>query len=265
MFANPLGTCVRALVLIVSGLTLAACTDGPRDVRNYYFPVRDLAERGLVYVYDNTGTLPGPPQEFSYYLGVDVDTALHLAITHYDGAFEPRQQNREQVRNDGAYLEEMLLLAPDSAGRSIPVMADVLFPRTFPFYLDPAVPEAMGYRISFEPPSKAGTTNFVSLNRTFRGDTTVQVLGGRYDALVFDLAGEVSQRDPAAGDISPQFTGYEIYAKGIGLVEYRRDLSVGASLGGKLSRRVGMDDWLAELKRTAPDPTAPDDHSGHNH
>ena len=73
-------------------------------------------------------------------------------------------------------------------------------------------------------------------------------MGEEVEAIVFDLLGEVSQRDPLEGDISPTFTGYEIYGRGLGLVEYQRNLGAGGILAGKLVRRISMPDYAGGLR-----------------
>lgn len=241
---NLLRTCVPALIALLFLTFLCSC-NGSRDVRDYYFPVRDLDNKGLVYAYENTGTLPGPDTEYSYYLGVDVDTALHLSVTHYDPALQPRQQSREEIRNDGVYLREVTLLQNDSSGIATPIPTTLLYNKVFPFYLEDEATTPYGYRMSFNAPGQPGVVNYVTLNRRYLRDTTFVLLEKEYPALLFSLEGEVSLRDPEEGDISPQFRGYEIYARGIGLVEYRRELGTdGAALGGRLRERVGMPDFL---------------------
>jgi hypothetical protein len=241
-------TRVRALLPLLLTSLFFACDAGPRDVRDYYFPARQLAETGMVYIYENTGSLPGPDQEFTYYLGVDQDSALYLSVTQYDGSFSPRQQTRQQIENDGVYLRDLVLLQTDSSGIAIPTKTELLYAKVFPFYLEDVPTEASGYRLKFASPTDEMTTTYVSLNRTFRSDTTITVLGENYAALVFDLAGEVSERDTELGDISPQFTGFEIYAKGLGLVQYERVLSAGNTLGARLRERVPMVDFLERIK-----------------
>lgn len=241
-------TCVRALLLLLLTSLFFACEPGPRDVRDYYFPTRELAETGMIYGYENTGSLPAPDREFAYYLGVDQDSALYLSVTQYDASFSPRQQTRQQIENDGVYLRDLVLLQTDSSGIAIPTQTRLLYAKAFPFYLEEIPTEATGYRLRFTDPADQTTTTYVSLNRTFRGDTTINVLGERYDAIVFDLAGEVSERDTEMGDISPQFTGFEIYAKGLGMVQYERELSPGATLGGRLTERLPMADFLERIE-----------------
>ena len=223
-------------------LGLSACRDR-RDIRDYYFPARELINTdGKVYAYQNIGTLPGPDTIFWYYLGVDVDTALHLSVTRYGAGRNPQQLAREEVRNDGIYLRELTLLGADSTGRAIPTPTELEYNYTFPFYLGEGERPA-GYRLNYS--DAAGQTTFVTLDRKHRGDTTVYVMGEKLDAIVFDLAGEVSLRNAVEGDISPRFEGYEIYAEGLGLVEYYRDLGAAGGVGGRLVRRLPMPEFAA--------------------
>lgn len=240
-------TCDRALITLLVVSTLLVGCNADRDVRDYYFPARELTT-GLVYAYENTGTLPGPDTEYSYYLGVDVDTALYLSITQYSPLLEPQQQSRQEIKNDGVYLREVTLLRPDTSGPSVAMQTTLIHNKAFPFYLSPEPTEAFGYRLSFTDPDRPQALTYVTLNRRYERDTTLNVLGKDYPALIFSLEGEVSLRDTEEGDISPQFTGYEIYAKGLGMVEYKRELGSGASLGGRLQERLTMEEFLARLK-----------------
>ena len=227
--------------------TLPGC-EGPDDIRAYYFPVRELTD-GLVYEYTNRGTLSEEPAEYWYYLGLDRDTALYLSATRYAAGMTPVQVGRERLTNDGVRLEQLFLYPPDLNGVRQRVEADILYNRSFSFLL--ADGQAVGYRIGFSPPDNPDATNYVSLDRRYRGDTTLTVMKEAYAAIVFDLTGEVSQRDPELGDISPTFTGYEIYAKGLGLVEYYRDLGAGGTVAGKLVRRIPMADYATRFGRAA--------------
>ena len=234
------------MILLFLPLLLTGCNDD-RDVHDYYFPARELTT-GLVYAYENIGTLPGPETEYSYYLGVDVDTALYLNVTQYSQFLEPRQQSRQEIKNDGVYLREITLMPPNASGPSVAMPTTLIHDKAFPFHLSPEPTEAFGYRLSFTDPDRPQTLTYVTLNRRFERDTTIAVLGKNYPGLLFSLEGEVSLRDTEEGDISPQFSGYEIYAKGLGLVEYKRELGSGVSLGGRLQERLTMEEFLARIK-----------------
>ena len=236
---------MRTFWIIVACLYLG-CSDD-RDIRDYYYPVRDLTE-GLIYEYRNTGNYDGSEFEYWYYLGIDQDTALFLSTTRYADGMTPVQVTTERVQNDGVYLQKLTIYPPDTAGQRQQTEATVIYDRIFPFY--PNDDAANGYRIRFVPPENPDAETFVSLNRYFHGDTTLEIMGEEVQAVVFDLEGEVSLRDPREGDISPTFTGYEIYARDMGLVEYRRDLGAGGVAGGKLARRLTMEEYTADLPRS---------------
>lgn len=237
-----------AILCFFAFLFLAGC-DSQRDIRDYYFPVRELINTdGLVYVYENTGTLPGPDLEYYYYLGVDQDTALYLSTTRYSPDFAPEQQGRERIRNEGVYLEELTMLPADSNGVAQPIPTELIYNKTFPFYLLADDPVPYGYRMKFSPPESPDATNFVTLNRRYRSDTTITIMGEDHDAVVFDLEGEVSLRDPEEGDISPSFTGYEIYARRLGRVAYERVLAEDATFGGRLVERIPMPEFAERVK-----------------
>lgn len=229
---------------------LCSSCENRRDIRDFYFPVRELINTdGLVYAYENTGTLPGPDREYWYYLGVDQDTALYLSVTRYSPDFAPEQQSSERIYNDGVVLQELTMLPADSNGVAQPVPTDIIYNKVFPFYLQEDDPTPYGYRMKFNSLEAEGATSYVTFNRRYRADTVINVLGKDYDAVVFDLDGEVSMRDPEAGDISPSFGGYEIFARGLGRVEFKRELGDGASFGGRLVERIPMLEFTERVRR----------------
>ncbi len=233
---------MRILYLLLP--LLVACAE-KTDIRAYYFPVRELTD-GLIYEYANKGTISDEPFDYWYYLGIDRDTALYLSATRYANGMTPVQLGRERITNEEVLLEELFLYPPDPSGTRQRILAELLYNRIFSFYLEDG--RAVGYRIGFSPPDRPEATNYVSLDRRYRRDTTLMVMEQIYPAIVFDLQGEVSQRDPELGDVSPTFTGYEIYAKGLGLVEYYRDLGAGGTLDYKLIRRLPMADYAARFE-----------------
>lgn len=240
---------MRPVIVCFFALLFFTGCDDRRDIRDYYFPVRELINTdGLVYAYENTGTLPGPDTEYWYFLGVDQDTALYLSVTRYSPEFAPEQQSREQITNDGVLLRELTMLPADSAGVAQPIPTDIIYDKVFPFYLTEGDPVPYGYRMKFAPLEAPDATNYVTFNRRYRADTVINLMGQDYDAIIFDLEGEVSMRDPEAGDISPSFGGYEIFARGLGRVEFKRELAEGASFGGRLVERIPMPEFAERVR-----------------
>ena len=240
MYSRRLFFIIGLLPLFLLGLL--SC-EGRRDVRDYYFPVRQLTgSDGKVYAYLRTGSQPGPDTAYWYYLGVDLDTALYLTTTGYGPDLSPRQLSREKITNEGSRLQELTAFATDSAGRSVPTEMEVLYEHTFPFYLDGPGGGPYGYRLRGQFAGSAAMT-YVTLDRTEFRDTSTFILGEERPGLCVRLFGEVSERDPELGDISPTFSGYEIYTRGLGLTEYYRNLGAGGTFGGRLVRTLPMTEF----------------------
>ncbi len=204
---------------------LGACRPGDerRDIRDYYFPLRGLTD-GLVYEYRPVGNDSLPPA-YRYYRSILQDTAMFLTANYYTGRFEPQQLVREELVDGGMVVRELFLYAQDSAGLQQQVRADVQNGSVFPFYLRPGKPGVYLYKVRFRLPSQPpGASTTLILNRQFAADTTFTFEGKNHDALLFHLRGVAEIRDTVAGGVEPEFGGAEIYAEGLGLVEYWRDL-----------------------------------------
>lgn len=233
---------------------LVACSDDRRDIREFYFPVRQLSD-GRVYEYQAVGNDSLPPV-YWYYLTVEQDTGVFLTASYYGSDYVPQQFVREEMLNEGMVLADLYLYEPDSTGRQQQVRAEVLSGSVFPFFVDPSSPAIYLYKVHFQLPSQpphASTTLIV--NRQYAGDTTFTFDGEVYDAIRLQLRGVVEVRDTVSGNIEPQFTGEEIYARGLGLVEYWR--RVGPQLMHyRLAERYGMQ-RLEEKASAAVGPSTP--------
>lgn len=252
------GSSLRRLTVLLAALCLlSGCQqDDPSDIRDYYFPVRRLTE-GQVYEYTPDGTTPGPP-EYVYLLGQLGDTAAYLAVNYYTPDFRPRQFSRERLFNNGMVLEDMRVYEPDSSGRLQTVPVDIQSGNIFPFQLDrqQPTPPIYLYKVRFRLPSQPNeATTTVILNRQFAADTTIGVLGDTYDAVRFDLSGVVEIRDTVDGNIEPAFSGWEIYARDLGLAAYQRVIG-GDTLRYRLTDRFSMAEFVqrAEAAGFRPEP-----------
>ncbi len=228
-------------------LLLAACNDNaPRDIRDYFFPLRELTD-GLVYEYRDVRHDSLTP-DFWYYRTLPTDTAYYFTKAYYQNDFVPRNLYRERMVNNGILLEDLYLYETDSTGLQTPAKATVLSANVFPFEVGAVPDEVFIYQVRFQLPSQPHGTTTLLINRRFAGDTTYVFEDKTYPAIRFDIKGTVDQRDSIIGDIEPRFTGQEVYAKDLGLVLYARDY--GAAGGGfrhQLVRRYPMQ----ELERKA--------------
>lgn len=235
----------RAIQLICLLVLLAACSD-ERDIRDYYFPVRDLQD-GLVYAYE---PIDGPDTNTIYWyaLGLDQDTSLVLNLTTYGQDFTPASLISETITNQGVVTKQLNLYSTDTIGRSQRVQAQILAGNSFPFFVPKGAEQpAYVYKIAYEDFTQPDVSYEVTYNRQFSRDTSFMLEGIRYAAILFEITGETAMRDSVNGDIAPQFKGYEVYARGVGLVESYRNFDGGFAFHQRLNTRFPM----SELQRRA--------------
>jgi len=210
--------------LLVIGSVLFAISNcqpsDQRDIRDYYFPVKQLTE-GRVYEYQ-VATQKAVAPDYWYYLTVPTDSAYYFTKTHYRADFTQQQLTREEMVNSGMLTDALYLFETDSSGQQQQIVATIESPNAFPFQVQDETFVYL-YKARFQLPSQPnGQTTFI-INRRFQGDTTFVYQGETYPAVKFSIEGLVDQRDSIIGDIEPHFWGEEIYAKQLGLVSYRRD------------------------------------------
>jgi hypothetical protein len=211
---------IRLLLLVYAPFILFSCGgDQTRDIRDYYFPVRELTD-GLVYEYRDLNYDSLTP-DYWYFNSIPTDSAFYFTKAYYQNDFVPRQLYREEMVSNGILLQDLFLFESDSTNHQIQVKADILSPNSFPFEVADAHTVYL-YKVRFQLPSQVNGQTTVIINRRFQGDTTYTYQGTTYPAVSFSLQGIAEQRDSVLGDIEPRFSGHEIYAKGLGLVYYER-------------------------------------------
>jgi len=239
-----------ALLNLLLGLSLASCVRfGPRDIRNYYFPLKTLTE-GLVYEYQAEGASP-LPTEYRYYRSLLQDTAVILTETLYSPDFLPELLASYRMVEGGMQAEDLFLFYPDSASdKRLQAEAKLVHRDVFPFQVE----EQGGvylYHARWADPSEPDHHTAILRNRYYAGDTTVTVLGEERSAVVFWLR-ELLE-DDHSGVFEQEYTGMEIYAKGVGLVYYRKDLSNQLSLAYRLADRYPMTQLESRFKASLPE------------
>lgn len=224
----------------------AACTHARRDIRAFYFPIENLAE-GRVYDYAPVGTDTIPP-DYWYFRALSQDGAQYLLATYYDGNFEVGQLTLEKFTASGARAEDYFLYVPDSAGqRSIRIDTKLESPDVFPF----SVQDSAGvflFSLNFHPPGDSATTIYLIRNRRYLGDgPDFEFKGKKHPTIRFSLREAVG--NSAEGDAEVESRGEEWYAKGLGLVYYRK--VTGTS--GKMRQEFRLRDTFSmrELERRA--------------
>lgn len=217
-------------------LALTSCRgDGGKDIRNYYFPLRELQE-GLVYEYQ-----PVRPDSLTpaywYYRSFITDDGVFLTKTYYEYELEPLQFSREEVVSNGMLLADIRLYEKDSTGKQQKAPAEVLSGSAFPFVVSDSTGVFL-YKIQWHPVADPEATLTLIKNRRYMKDTVVQYDGSERDAVVFNIQ-ELVEYDKE-GVFEHQYSGREVYAEGIGLVYYEKKVAGDLQWAYRLDKRYPM-------------------------
>ena len=209
---------------VVSGvlclLCAAACVvDGKRNIRDYYFPVEEL-RKGQVYEYDLAQGDSSSP-EYWYYRAFQRDSGLFLAGTFYDSRFQIGQIIREKVAEDRIIAREYSLYDADvETGKQIQTNAVIDSAEVYPFRVKDSVGVFI-FSLHYQPPADPSTTIYLTRRRIFLGDAPAfEFKGETYTCVRFGWLESIGTRK--GGDDLLKGRGEEWYAKGLGLVYYRK-------------------------------------------
>ena len=243
---------VRALPIIFLSFLiffLFACGSGSkRDISEYYFPVKDL-RGGKVYEYvvsQNDSVMP----EYWYYRTFVRDSGLFLVGTYYDHRFQIGQIVREKITKSGALAKECHLyeadLSPEAEGGQIHTTTIIDAANKFPF----AVTDSVGvflFKLQFHPPDDPKATIYVKRSRRFLGDAPdFEFDGKKYSCVKFSLREGIGNEKEGPKEV--EALGEEWYAKGLGLVYYRKVYGGGSF---KVEARLTDIFPMSELERKA--------------
>ena len=221
MFSDSRAVFFRLILPFCGLLSLLACSneqvDGP--YKAYYFPYEELTE-GLIYEYSavNGDSLS---TEYWFYKSIENEEGWHLTGTYYDAYYQVRQFFREDMHPSGSIMADYFLYQPDSNGTNQRFEAELKAPNGFPFELkdtNSILLFDLQWTFSENPVHRISLTR----NRQYRERQSFSFQGERLPAVIFDLRERVD--DEREGHLVKEYTGTEIYAKGIGLVYYRKDL-----------------------------------------
>lgn len=195
---------------------LTSCQSDDRiDIRDYYFPVEELQE-GLVYEYravnnDSIGS------SYWYYKTVETDTALYFTGNFYEADLTVKQFFRAEIVSNGCLMQDYFLYLTDAEGQQMRFPAEVMAANAFPF----AVRDSGGiflFKLKWTFQQAPLQTTTLIRNRRYIGKKAYRDL----DCIGFEVKELVD--DFQEGHLEKQYPGEEIYAKGVGLVYYKKEI-----------------------------------------
>lgn len=227
---------------------LFSCKKG-NDISEYYFPVNEL-KNGKVYEYRFVGK-PEVMPEYWYHQTLSPDPkqsdkkGIFFTSTLYDINLDILQIVSEEPVSNGMLLDELFLYMKDSTGRMEKVTPTIIQRNVYPFEYQDTTTKYL-YKIHFKNPFNANETNYLTRSRTYKGKTTYQYKGKTYDCVEFAVEDKIDNEQE--GHLETILYGKELYAKGIGLVYYRKGLNKQFALEYELADIYSMSELEKKLK-----------------
>lgn len=228
---------IALLGLVVLGLN-ACKSDGRQNIRAFYFPAEEL-KGGRVYAYETTQNGQTAP-EYWYYRAFPRDSGLFMAATNYDRQFQIVQIRREQFVDNGVQARDYFLYEPDTtSGKLEKSVGRIESPDIFPFL----VRDSLGvflFSLKYHPVRDSSSTNYIIRNRRFLGEGPAFNFEGKdYPCIRFGVREVVGNEKE--GSWEAEGLGEEWYAKGLGLVYFRKNFNKGRLvIESKLKERFSM-------------------------
>ncbi len=234
---------ISAIAVCLIGFVGSCKPARHKNIRDYYFPLKQLTT-GLVYEYQSVNNDSFPPN-YWYYRSFLSDTSIYLTGTYYEQNLEPLQFVREEMVQNGMLLEDIRLYEKDSTGKQQQASVEIIADSVFPF----EVRDSGGiflYHIKWRSIADPEAQMTLVRNRRYAGDTTFIFNGKKYDCVVFELK-ELIEQDKE-GVFEQEFSGLEWYAKGLGLVYYKKNIAKDFVLEYRLAQRYPMEKLEAVFK-----------------
>ncbi len=217
---------------------------GQRNIEVYYFPLSGLKE-GKVYEYQPVGNEYDPPM-YWHYKSVTQDGRDYLTGKAYGPGFSPDQFIKEEKVDNGMMLVEFFIFeSPDSSEKKMSVQANIEAANVFPFFVkQPA--NILLTSLSWEQAGLDGARINLIRNRQFDCDTTVLFQGNPVPAIKFNTI-ELVEHDQE-GRLPLEFSGEEIYVKGIGLFSLKKNITEGYEMAYQLASIYSIEEFEEKFK-----------------
>lgn len=219
-------------------------TVSPQALKKFYYPLEELSEDGLVYVYIDD-SVKAPADYWLFKTVKDEAGNLFLIGNSYDAKLEQRYFSREWIVANGIILKDYHFIQTDSlSGKSIVRPAKIDENVVFPF--NPTNDSSMAYRFRIKfslLPDTAMNFDLVR-DRKFERYTEYEYRDTKLKAVEFSAKEYIEAKDSINGGywtINSEMK--EIYAEGIGLV-YIEKKGPGANFRYRLEKRISPDEFL---------------------
>lgn len=229
---------VFSFILLCFQLTGCLKEKNHRDIRGYYFPLEKLTN-GEVYVYASAGNV-GTDSIYWYHRSFLKGDLKIFSSTFYENYLAPMQHVQEEVVRNGLLLKSLYIYdLPDETMEFKQQRTDVkiVAGNSFPF----EVKDSLGiflYHIQWKSKEKDASVYRVIKNRRFIGDTLFNWNKQIIPTIFFKVREKIEvEKEGVTGQL---FEGLEVYAKGIGLVYYEKQVSEDIRIAYRLVKQMSM-------------------------
>lgn len=196
---------------------LWACGEDATPYRDYYFPMRTL-EEARVYVYEPLDQ-PGLGRQVWLLQSMPSDSGWILQTRIYDQTHTLLQEIREQELANGVRALSYLRFLSDSSGQAFTLPLEILRANLFP-YAVPDTSRVFTFQMRFPDPGDPSVVTTRTRYRRLKGMDRILLADREYPSLVFGLRERIEIDDE--GVMTLDFSGEEVYAKGIGLAAWQQ-------------------------------------------
>jgi len=216
------------LALITFSILLLNSCDDRKNIEEYYFPIEEL-KRGKVYQYltidvDNNDTLFS---RYSYSNTIETDSGVFFIQNKYDQTFFNDQLVTNEIVSNGVMIKsnQFMAVVPEKENQQI-IQAEIIKNGAFPFSVSPTGGVTPMEMLLTDPKDSKEKIKLIR-ERKYLGDTIYTFRGVDLPAVVF-AANEIRQfRHEDDGDFDHTSFATEIYAKGIGLISRKYNITDG--------------------------------------
>ncbi len=236
---------IKFLLCGILFISLMQCTNNKQNLKAYYYPIEELRE-GRMYEYKIVGNDSIVPEYWFYTTVNSEDGAIFLTGQGYDYAFNVNQFFKEEIVSNGVLLDDYRLFFQDNTGQSVPVFPKIEEANVFPF----EAKEVSGFlrtRMLWQNPLDTLLSTVFTRGRQFQGFEEYDYLGKSITCAKF-LTTEYYESDHKEEGFSEhRGNTIEYFAKGIGLVYYKKTIDEDNVLEYYLSKRYTMEEFEKEL------------------
>ena len=212
---------VFLFLLIMTIMVSIGCKQNEKSLKSFYFPFEKL-KKGLVYEYES---LNGMPPEYWIYFSKQKADHLFFRSVNITPSGKKIQEVLEKEVSNGMKMVEYNIFQYDSTGRQITSALDIISPASFSFSMADTS-NIFVFKAKLEDPFDPNLVTTIIKNKKFGGFGSFEFDGQKIPIIKIKLTELIEQEKKGDGFLEPPTNkGVEWYAKGIGLVYYKKEIN----------------------------------------